>query len=134
MHQFMPPHIYDAVKYLGNAKCPMLSPHVAMDLLVQLDKLAEQCVRLAGKDNVLQLVDTLQHMRTYQVTSCEADMDLTVRLVPENGGVRSADLGNFIEDMISHHFHDDQSMPDSTWQANADMLHIPVPRINVGNS
>lgn len=45
----------------------MLSPHIAMDLLAQLDKLAEQCARIAGKDNQLQFLDALQHMRTYQI-------------------------------------------------------------------
>ena len=63
----MPQSVYDAVKYLGNAKLPMLSPHIAMDLLAQLDKLAEQCARIAGKDNQLQFLDALQHMRTYQI-------------------------------------------------------------------
>eukprot|EP00891_Asterochloris_glomerata_P001716 jgi/Astpho2/1716/Aster-04141 len=38
-----------------------------MDLLAQLDKLAEQCARIAGKDNQLQFLDALQHMRTYQI-------------------------------------------------------------------
>ena len=55
MHQSMPQRSYDAVKYLGNAKLPMLSPHIAMDLLAQLDKLAEKCARIAGQDNQLSL-------------------------------------------------------------------------------
>ena len=129
MHQFSPERIYDAVKYLSNARLPLLSPHIAIGLFAQLKKLAEKAARFAGQDNQLQLVDALLHMRTYQIPLREAVMYLAVRLDPDAGGVKVANLGICIRDMLLHHLREairNKIMPNPDYGYAGMIPHVTV--------